>query len=156
MKRLTTAFVLALFIATTAATSMVLIGAGQTSVTGAGTAGFPSGTVFNGVTLTRSQFGKGVVLNPDGSATGDFYNVLDGSTAVGPRTITVTGLVSSGSLNPNGSVTFGGNCSLDMGDGSPPTSVPFSVTATSQGLTLVIGTTTLPTQTVIAGAIDIR
>lgn len=156
MKRMTFVFVLALFIATTAATSMILVGAGTTSVTGAGTAAFPQGTVFNGVTLSGSQFGKGVVVNGDGSASGDFYNVLDGSTALGPRSITLTGLVRSGSLNPDGSVTFGGTSSLDMGDGTPATSVPFSVTATSQGLTLVIGTTTLPTQTLIAGGIDIQ
>lgn len=155
MKRLTLVFVLALFIATTAAASMVLIGAAETSVSGAGTAAFPSGTVFNGVTLTSSQFGKGLVVNSDGSATGDFYNVLDGSTAVGPRVITVAGRVSSGSLNPDGSVTFSGSSSVDMGDGTN-LSLPFSVTATSQGLTLVLGSTTLPTQTLSSGGIDIE
>jgi len=156
MKRLTLLFVLALSIATAAATSMVLVGAGATSVTGAGTAAFPTGTVFNGVSLTGSQFGKGLVVNADGSATGDFYNVLHGSTALGPQNITVTGLVSSGSLNPDGSVTYGGTSTVDMGDGTPPTSVPFSATATSQGITLVIGTTTLPTQTLVSGGIDIQ
>jgi hypothetical protein len=156
MKRLTTAFVLALFIATTAAASRVLIAAGETSVTGAGTAAFPSGTLFNGVTLATSQFGKGVVLNSDGSASGDFYNVLDGSTAVGPQTITVTGVVSYGSLNANGSATFGGSSWVDMGDGKPGSSVPFTVTATSMGITLVLGATTLPTQTLTSGGVDIR
>jgi len=156
MKRLTTAFVLALFIATTAAASRVLIAAGETSVTGAGTAAFPSGTLFNGVTLATSQFGKGVVLNSDGSASGDFYNVLDGSTVIGPQTITVTGVVSYGSLNADGSATFGGSSWVDMGDGTPGSSLPFTVTATSMGITLVLGATTLPTQTLTSGGVDIR
>lgn len=157
MKRLTILFVLALFIATSAATSLLLVsGAGATSVTGSGTAAFPSGTVFNGVTLSGSQFGKGLVINADGSASGDFYTVLDGTTLLGPRAITVTGLVSSGTVNADGSVTFGGSSSVDMGDGSPPASLPFSVTATTQGLTLVIGTTTLPTQLLASGGIDIE
>ena len=156
MKRLTTAFVLALFIATTAAASRVLIAAGETSVTGAGTASFPSGTLFNGVTLATSQFGKGVVLNSDGSASGDFYNVLDGSTVIGPQTITVTGVVSYGSLNADGSATFGGSSWVDMGDGTPGSSLPFTVTATSMGITLVLGATTLPTQTLTSGGVDIR
>ena len=156
MKKLTIVFVLALFLVTSAATSMVLIGAGETSVSGAGTAAFPSGTVFNGVTLSSSQFGTGLVVNSNGSATGDFFNILDGTTAVGPRSITVSGRVGSGSLNPDGSVTYSGSSSVDMGDGTQPLSLPFSVTVTSQGLTLVLGTTTLPTQTLSSGGIDIE
>jgi hypothetical protein len=43
-----------------------------------------------------------------------------------------------------------------MGDGSPPTDVPFSAIATADGLQLTIGATELPTQTIGAGAIDIE
>src|SRR5439155_22107742 len=99
-------------------------------------------------------FGKGVIVNTDGSASGTFYNVLDGSTALGAQTITVNGLVTSGAYNANGSVTYSGSATLDMGDGTPPTSLPFVVTATPQGLTLAIGTTTLPTQSITSGSID--
>jgi len=44
-----------------------------------------------------------------------------------------------------------------MGDGTAPlTGVPFSVTATTQGLTLTLGLTVLPTATLTAGHITIE
>ena len=156
MKRLSILFVLALFLATAAASSLLVSGAGNTEVTGAGTAAFPAGSVYNGVTLSGSQFGKGLVIYADGSGIGNFYTVLDGSSVLGPQSITVTGVVTSGSANADGSVTFAGASSVDMGDGTPPLSVPFSATVTSGGLTLVLGGTTLPTQTITDGGIDIN
>src|SRR2546426_139943 len=155
MKRLTILFVLALFLATSVAASVLVSGGSATSVTGSGTAAFPSGTLFNGVALSGSQFGKGIVLYPNGAGEGDFYAALDGTTALGPQTITVSGVVTSGSVNADGSVTFGGGSSVDMGDGSAPLALPFTVTATTQGLTLVLGSTTLPTQLLTSGGIDI-
>jgi hypothetical protein len=43
-----------------------------------------------------------------------------------------------------------------MGNGTPPlTGVPFSVTATTQGLRIILGNTTLPAATLTAGSITL-
>ncbi|OLC93086.1 MAG: hypothetical protein AUJ05_07645 [Candidatus Rokubacteria bacterium 13_1_40CM_3_69_38] len=67
------------------------------------------------------------------------------------------GLARSGSVNPDGSAIFEGLCTVDMGDGTPPLpGVPFSITATTQGLQLILGTTPLPMATLTAGSITIQ
>lgn len=158
MKRLVTAaFVLAIFAVTSAVSSPWAGSAGTTAVTGAGSGVFPSGAEFNGVKLNTSTFGNGVVIYPDGSATGDFFTILAGTSLNGlAQYITVTGRATSGTFNSDGSATFGGVSVVDMGDGSGLLTLPFSVTATAQSLTLVLGTTVLPTQSLTSGGIDIE
>jgi hypothetical protein len=134
--------------------------AGETQVSGAATGIFPDGTSFNGIPLQGSTFGLGVVINPDGGAVGNFEIVLAGTSQLGQRqNITLEGQVNAGTANvdPNAdsTATFSGTASLDLGDGSLPTSVPFTVMVTADGLQLTIGTTDLPTQTLTDGSIFI-
>jgi len=131
---------------------------GTSAVTGAGAGIFPTGSSFNGVSLHDLRFGKGVGIPGDTSAVGDFQALLLGTSLLGqPQNINVVGRATSGSLNPDGSAVFTGVCIIDMGDGAVPlTGVPFSVTATTQGLRLILGTTSLPAATLTAGSIAIE
>ena len=133
-------------------------GSGISAVTGAGAGIFPAGSSFNGISLSGLQFGKGVGVPGDSSATGDFQALLLGTSLLGqPQNINVVGRATSGSVNPNGTATFSGLSTVDMGNGTPPlTGVPFSVTATTQGLQLILGNTTLPATTLTAGSITIQ
>ena len=113
---------------------------------------------MNGIPLNGLQFGKGVDIPGDGSATGDFQAVLVGTSLLGQlQNIGVLGRASSGSVNGDGSAIFAGLSTVDMGDGTAPlTGVPFSVTATTQGLRLILGNTSLPATTLTAGSITIQ
>jgi hypothetical protein len=129
---------------------------GDASVTSAAVGVFPSGTQFNGVNLSGSTMGFGVEVRTDGSAVGDFETVLAGTTLTGAaQNITVEGQVATGRMNPDGSVTFGGISTVDLGTGQVLTNIPFTATVTAGGLQLVLGGTTLPTQSLSAGAISI-
>ena len=127
------------------------------AVTGAGAATFGSGAVLGGVSLSTMRFGIGVDLPGDGTASGDFQATL----VAASRKIIVEGKASSGSTGLTGA-TFSGTCSIDLGDGSAiTTGIPFTVSvATPAGgtptLGLVIGTTTLPSAAVNAGAVKVK
>ena len=133
-------------------------GSGTSTVTGAGAGVFPAGSSFNGISLSGLRFGKGVGVPGDSSTTGDFQALLLGTSLLGqPQNINVVGRASSGSVNPDGTATFSGLSTVDMGNGTPPlTGVPFSVTATTQGLQLILGNTPLPMATLTAGSITIQ
>jgi len=126
-------------------------------VTGAGVATFGPGAALSGVSLSTMRFGIGVDLPGDGTASGDFQATLSAAS----RKIVVEGKASSGSTGLAGT-TFSGTCSIDLGDGSAiTTGVPFTVSvATPAGgtptLGLVIGTTTLPSAAVSAGAVRVK
>jgi hypothetical protein len=94
----------------------------------------------------------------DGSATGQFQAVLLGSSLLGtPQNITVEGEVSSGSVPAEGSATFSGTATVDMGDGTLPLAgVPFTVTVSAGSLGLILNAVALPTATVTAGSITIK
>jgi hypothetical protein len=130
----------------------------ETVVTGAGEGLFSGSAVLHSVRLQSLEFGQGVIILQDGSATGDFQSLLLGTSLLGqPQTLAVEGKVSSGSVKADGSVIFGGTATVDLGLGTPPlTGIPFSVTATTQGLRLRISTTTLPAGTLTAGSITIE
>jgi hypothetical protein len=130
----------------------------ETAVTGAGAGLFAGSAVLYSVRLQSLEFGQGVILLEDGSAIGDFQSLLLGTSLLGqPQTLTVEGTVSSGSVRADSSVIFGGTATVDLGLGTPPlTGIPFSVTATTQGLRLRITTTTLPVGTLTAGSITIQ
>ena len=157
MKKLTGMFVAALLLLSAAASSLQAVGTSSYAlVTGAGAGVFPDGVSFSGVNLSGSTFGQGLEVS-SGAGLGFFHTILTGTslnTGIA-QNITLNGTVSTGTVNADGSVTFGGTAALDLGDGSLPSSVPFTVTVTTTGLTLVIGSTTLPTQTVDPGSIYI-
>jgi hypothetical protein len=127
-------------------------------VTGAGEAIFPGGVSFNGVSLSGLTLGQGVSIAGDGSATGQFQAVLQGTSPLGaPQDVTLEGEVSGRSVAGDGSVTLSGTATVDMGDGTLPLpGVPFTVTASTGGLALVLDATALPTATVNAGSITIE
>jgi hypothetical protein len=174
MKKLTFLFVAALLLVTTAATSLqagavadVPIATGDSesaessagggaTVTGAGNGVFPDGTEFSGVKLSSSTFGK-IAEVYGGSGAGHFHTILAGTSLLGAaQYITVEGAVSQGTANGDGSVTFGGSAAVNMGDGTVPSVLPFSVTTTTSGLQLTLGATALPTQTLAGGSITIQ
>ena len=125
---------------------------------GAGAAVYPAGTSFNGVPISGLQFGIGVDLPANGPKAGQFQTTLIGLSALGQQQlINIEGEVTGGSVRSDGSSTFSGVCTVDMGNGTPPlTGVPFVVTATANSLLLVINATNLPAASVSAGSIVIR
>ena len=127
-------------------------------VSGAAEASFPSGATFNGIPLSGLTLGQGVVIALDGSATGQFQAVLLGTSLLGtPQNVTVEGEVSNGSVVVGGSATFSGTATVDMGDGSLPlVGVPFTVTAATGSLGLILNAVALPTATVTAGSITVK
>jgi hypothetical protein len=154
MKRLVIVILAVLVLGAATAATLLASGAKDTGVSGAGEGIFPAGAELSGVQLSGSTFGTGVFISPNGSASGQFETTLLGTNVAGlAQNIEVSGRVQTGS-SADGTVTFGGAADLDLGDGTAPLSVPFTVTVTAQGLQLVLGTTTLPTQTIGAGAID--
>jgi hypothetical protein len=148
--------ILAALLMASAAMTLRVGAAGDTGVAAAGAGLFSSSATLYGVSLRGSTLGGGVIIGADGTAVGEFQTVLSGTTLTGqPQDIAVEGVVTSGALNSNGSVTFGGTSTVDTGAGVLA-GVPFSVTMTTSGLQLVIGTTTLPTQSLSEGGIYIR
>jgi hypothetical protein len=128
----------------------------ETQISAAAIGYFASGTSFNGVPIQSATFGIGVIVYSDGSGLGNFEIKLTGTTPLNQeQDITVVGNVSAGTVNLDGSVTFSGNGTLDMGDGTLPVAVPFAVVVTANGLQLTVATTALPTLPVSDGSIFI-
>jgi hypothetical protein len=127
-------------------------------VTGAAEAIFPEGATFNGVPLSGLTLGQGLFIAQDGSATGQFQAVLLGTSLLGePQGVVVEGEVGDGSVAGDGSLTFSGTATVDMGDGTLPLpGVPFTVTASTESLGLILDATALPTATVTAGSLTIE
>jgi hypothetical protein len=120
---------------------------GDSIVSGGGAGVFPAGASFNGVELAGGTFGLGAQISSTGSAIGDFELQLNGTSIIGlSQWITITGWVTSATSNPDGSVTLNGTGTLDLGDGTAQTGgLAFVATAGPSGLTVTIGSTTLPT-----------
>src|SRR2546423_6566446 len=129
------------------------VAAQDTGVTGAAEAAFPDGATFNGIPLKGLTLGQGLFMGQDGSATGQFQAVLLGTSLLGmPQNVTVEGEVRSGSVGGDGSATFNGTATVDMGDGTLALpGVPFTVTASAGSLALILNAVALPTATVTAG-----
>jgi hypothetical protein len=127
-------------------------------VTGAAEATFPDGAAFNGIPLRGLTLGQGMFIAQDGSATGQFQVVLQGTSALGtPQEVTVEGEVRGGSVAADGSATFSGTATVDMGDGTLPLpGVPFTVTVSAGSLALILNAVALPTATLSAGSITVR
>ena len=134
------------------------VAAQDAGVTGAAEAAFPNGAAFNGVSLKGLTLGQGLFIGPDGSATGQFQAVLLGTSPLGtPQNVTVEGEVGGGSVAADGSATFSGTATVDMGDGTLALAgVPFTVTASAGSLGLILNAVALPTATVTAGSITVK
>lgn len=134
----------------------------QTSITVGAGGIFPPGTTFLEVPIDGLRSGYGVEIQADGSAAGQFSTILLGVSALGvERNIIIEGKATAGQKTAANLATFSGTCSINMGDGTPPSpDVPFTVTITTnandQGsIGLVIGATTLPDALVTAGSMTI-
>jgi hypothetical protein len=115
-------------------------------VTGAGAGVFPAGASFNGIELAGGTYGVGVQTATSGNAIGDVEAQLNGSSVIGlSQWITITGWITTASLNADGTMTFNGTCTLDMGDGTAPVGgLAFIATFGAAGMQLTVGTTVLP------------
>lgn len=128
------------------------------SLTGAAEAALPDGASFNGVPLKGLTVGLGISIAKDGSAKGQFHTVLEGISLLGlPQEIVVEGEVRAGSVAADGSATVSGTATVNMGDGTLPLpGVPFTATASTGSLKLILDATSLPTATVTAGSITVK
>src|SRR5438876_1938199 len=151
-------FLLAAIVGLASVMAPAPVAAQDTGVTGAAEAAFPNGAAFNGIPLKGLTLGQGMFIAPDGSATGQFQAVLLGSSLLGtPQNITVEGEVGSGSVGADGSATFSGTATVDMGDGTPALpGVPFTVTVSAGSLGLTLNGVALPTATLSAGSIPVK
>ena len=155
MKRLTC--VGAILLGLAIATPPAIADSDARSVTGAAAGSFGAGAALGAVTLHGVELGTGVFIEADGSASGTFHAVLQGSALGVAQEITVEGKVSEGSVAADGRAYFGGTASLDFGDGAPPLpGVAFRVTAGADGVVLAIDSTTLPAAALTAGTVTIE
>src|SRR2546422_8738743 len=134
------------------------VAAQDAGVTGAAEAAFPDGATFNGIPLKGLTLGQGMFIAPDGSATGQFQAVLQGTSPLGtPQNVTVEGEVRNGSVAGDGSATFSGTATVDMGDGTLPLpGVPFAVTVSAGRLRVILNPGAVPTPTLTAGGISVQ
>jgi hypothetical protein len=120
---------------------------GPNVVTAGGAGVFPAGASFSGVELAGGTFGLGVQTDGAGGAVGDLELQLNGTSLIGlSQWITVSGWITAGTQNPDGSMTFNGTGTLDMGDGTAPVGgLALVANLSSAGLTVTIGSTAIPT-----------
>ena len=137
MKRFTCVRAIVLGLAVT--TTTVGANSDDRSVTAAATGLFAAGAELGPVALQGVRIATGVFIEADGSASGTFHAVLQGTSLGSAQEITVEGNVTGGSVDTDGRATFSGSASLDLGDGTPPlANVVFSVTAGSDDVVLVV------------------
>ena len=122
------------------------IGGGNV-VTAAGAGEFPTGASFQGIEIAGGTYGIGVQTTTTGTANGDLELQLNGSSLIGlSQWITITGWITSGAQNADGSMTFNGTGTLDLGDGTAPTGgLALVATLSATGLTVTIGGNAIPT-----------
>ena len=127
--------------------------------------------------IDGSHFGIGISILGNGSAKGHFECLMAGNADIlGLALMSVAGNVTNGSVNANGSVTFSGVATVNLGKSTMFKGVPFRVTVTAGtpgvgSLTLTVigafdgvpgdtnignGNYDLPTETVAAGQIKIQ
>lgn len=147
-----------LTVAIALAATPVLAQSDEAGVTGAGEGIFTELATFNGVALSGLELGKGLFIASDGTAMGEFHAVLLGTSLLDqPQDIAVEGEVSTGFVAADGSAIFSGSATVDMGGGTLPLlGVPFTVTASPDGLQLILDVTNLPPAALAAGSITIE
>ncbi|MBI4219475.1 MAG: hypothetical protein HY682_04965 [Chloroflexi bacterium] len=105
---------------------------GPISVNGGGTGTFGADLDGDG-DIDGSQFGLGVTIRATGTA-GHFLCAMAGrSDFLGLALMSVEGPVSGGVVNPDGSVTLSGAGTVNLGNGTRFTGVPFVVKVTAGG-----------------------
>jgi hypothetical protein len=116
-------------------------------VTAAGAGEFATGATFQGIALAGATFGLGVQTDGTGTANGDLEMQLNGSSLIGlSQWITISGWITSGAQNPDGSMTFNGTATLDMGDGTVPTGgLALVANLSVTGLAVTVGGNAVPT-----------
>ena len=115
------------------------------SVAGAASGSLPAATMLGGIAVSSVDVGTGVLIEADGSASGWFHAVLRGSVSGQSRHLTIEAEVTQGTAAENGSVTFTGAGTIDLGDGTPPVPLGYlSVATNGGGLVLSIDMATLP------------
>jgi hypothetical protein len=106
---------------------------GTVRVTGGGTGTFDADLDGDG-DIDGSQFGIGVTIRANGSAKGHFLCLMAGrSDILGLPVMAVQGPVDEGTVNGNGSATFSGVGSVNLGNGTIFNGIPFDVTVTAGG-----------------------
>jgi hypothetical protein len=116
-------------------------------ITASGAGVFPAGANVNGIQLAGGTFGVGAQSTSTGSASGDLEVQYNGTSLIGlSQWVTVTGWITSATVNPDGTVTFNGSATLDMGDGTAPTGgLTLVATLGPAGLAVSVGNLTFPT-----------
>jgi len=102
-------------------------------VTGAGEAIFPDGATLNGLTLKRLDPRPGTLHRSRWLGGGPVSGGAPGHlTPWGAANVTLEGEVRDGFIGGDGSATFNGTATVDMGDGTLPLpGVPFTVTVST-------------------------
>jgi hypothetical protein len=73
-----------------------------------------------------------------------------------PQNIEIGGDAASGTINTDGSRTFSGTATVDMGDGTPPlTGVSFTVIASANTVLVTVALNNLPLASLTSGSITI-
>ncbi len=107
--------------------------AGMTMVRGGGTGSFGADLDGDGQ-IDGSQFGMSVSILGDGSAGGSFLCLMAGrSKILGLHLMSVQGQVTDGVLNADGSATFSGTGSVNLGGGTIVPGIGFRVTTRPGG-----------------------
>jgi hypothetical protein len=155
---LTGLIVAIVFCLTVAAPALRADAISKNAISGAGMGQFAAGDTFGGLALTRGTFGLGVLTYADGTAIGDLAVQIYGSTALGvARRIVVTGWITAGTVNADGTATISGTCSLDLGDGTPATlGLPLIANVGPAGIVLTVNGTRLPTLPISDGWVLIQ
>jgi hypothetical protein len=103
--------------------------AGVTMVHGGGTGSFGADLDGDGQ-IDGSQFGLVVAMMGSGAARGSFLCLMAGrSQILGLHLMSVQGQVTGGTLNPDGSASFSGTGSVNLGGGTIVQGKTFRVTA---------------------------
>lgn len=149
--------VVALAVAVCLPTSTTATGESAT-VTGAAGATFTQAASFASVSLQSLELGTGVFIESDGTASGVYSAVLTGKSLLGQaQQITIDGRVLRGEMHSDGRAYFSGTATVNLGNGTPSLpSVPFSVSATGDSISLTIGSTTLPVAQVNSGNVSVE
>ena len=107
--------------------------AGVTMVRGGGTGSFGADLDGDGQ-IDGSQFGMSLAIRGDGSAGGSFLCLMAGrSQILGLHLMSVQGQVTGGMLNADGSATFSGTGSVNLGGGTIAPGLGFRVTTRPGG-----------------------
>ena len=146
--------VMCVFLVPSAKTTTV----GERNVVGAARATFGQGATLGTSVVKSLEFGTGLFIEPDGSASGVFSAILNGKSLLGQSLqIKIEGTVLQGDVMPNGQTFFSGIATVNVGDARPPLSgVPFSVMTSDNSVRLSVLSTNLPAAQVTSGVISIE